>query len=901
MRALRRFLMRLARSVVRRRDEERLRREIEEHLALQTEENLRAGLSPVEARRQAVLKFGGVESVKERYRDEQGFPMLENLVGDARYGIRALLRSPGFLLVAVISLALGIGANTTIFTVANAVLHRPLPFKDPDKLVVIYEQNTKREQSRRDSPLSAMVEWQEKAQSFEQIEGMVWHSEAKTLSGEVAAERVTMQFLTPGAFSLLGVKPARGRAFTRDDAVPGNRSLIISYGLWQRRFGGDPGVIGRSVRVADELWPIVGVMPAGVWTAPWMRNIDLWTPIDMRLNELTPQTRWITTYARLKQTVTLKQAQAEMDAFALRMAEQQPDAYKDWTVKVEPVGETYARGAGTALYMLLGATGFILLIACANVANLLLARGAKRQKEIAVRMSLGAGRRRLFQQMLTESLLLSLIGGAAGIAAGRAGLRIFLAMAPDSFPRTDEIAINSNVLLFTLAVSLLTGIVFGLAPAWRAAQLRLAPMLKEGGRQSASPSRHRSNRILAVCEVTLAFVLLVGAGLMINSVLRLERVDVGYKPENLLTGRVQLGSSKYVQVLSGNMKRVTPQAPMFYQQVKERLESIPGVRSAAVASMAYSQLFWVVGRPAPPRQQLPQATVQEIGPDYFETLGISLLKGRPIDESDREGTPWVAVVNQALARSIFPDEDPLGKRLHLRFGASHGEERDDEQARLIVGVVADVKSWGPAQRAMPAIYTSDRQHQWVYPSGDSAIHLQKMLYIRSRGEPSSFGASMRQAVSEVDRDQTVFDVMPETNRLEMQIGRWRFFRNLYGIFAGLALALAVVGIYGVMSYSVAERRREFGIRMALGAETSNVLRQVLGQGLALSFAGVGIGIAAGLGLTRFLSNLLFEVQPQDPLTFLAVSLVMLAVAALSCYIPARRATMVDPANVLRTE
>ena len=825
--------------------------------------------------------------------------VLDSLLADLRFGTRTLLRSPGFTLVAVVSLALGIGANTTIFSVANGVLYRLLPFDDPGRLVVLYEQHTKRDQSRTPS-LSTMIEWQEQTVSFEQIEGIVWSAEGNTVSGDGSAERVRLQFLTPGAFSLLGVKPVRGRVFTPEDAVPENRSVIISDGLWRRRFGGDPGVLGRTVLVGDGPRPIVGVMPAGAWTAPWMRDVDMWTPIDLRRNELTPQTRWLSTYARLKQSVTLDQAQAEMEGFARRAAEQQPEAYKDWTVKIEPLAETYARGASRILYMLLGAAGFVLLIACANVANLLLARGTRRQREIAVRLSLGAARRRLFQQLLTESLLLSLIGGAVGVLVGWGGLRIFLAMAADRFPRTDEIAIDGNVLLFTLVVSLLTGILFGLGPAWRATQLNLVTMLKDGGRQSTSGGQHRSNQVLAVCEVALAFVLLVGAGLMINSVLRLQQVDVGYNPENLLTGRVQLGSSKYVEVLGGNMKRVTPQTPLFYRQVKERLTAIPGVRSAAVASAANPQPFRVVGRPDPPREQQPQASVQEIGPNYFETLGISLLKGRVIDERDREGTQWVAVVNETMARNIFPDSDPLGKLLHLRFGGA-GVGRDDEQPRLIVGVVSDVRNWGPAQRPMPAIYTSDQQHQWEYPSGASSIHLQKTLYVRTRQEPSSIATFVRQAVSEVDREQAVFDMMPEAQRLEMQIGRWRFFRNLYGIFAALAVVLAVVGIYGLMSYSVAGRRHEFGIRMALGAERSSVLRQILGQGLVLSLVGIGMGIAAGFALTRFLSNLLFEVKPQDPLTFLAVSLVMLAVALLSCYVPARRATAVDPANVLRTE
>jgi len=824
----------------------------------------------------------------------------DSLARDVRYGIRALLRSPGFTAVAVVSLALGIGANTTMFSVAYAVLYRPLPFDDPDRLVVIHEQNVKRGDVQRLPSLATIIEWQEGVRSFERIEGMVWYAETNTLTGDGAAERVRVQFLTPHAFSLLGVTPARGRLFSRDDALPENRSAVISDGLWRRRFGGDAGVLGRTLRVGDTQWPIVGVLPAGAWTAPWMADVDVWVPIDLRINELTPQTRWVTAYGRLRQTVTLEQAQAEMNGFARRMAEQRTDAERDWGVIVEPLAATYARGTGTVLYMLLAAAGFVLLIACANVANLLLARGARRQREVAVCLSLGANRRRLLQQLLTESLLLSLIGAAVGVLTGWCGLRLFVAMAADRFPRTNETSIDAPVLLFTFGVSVFTGILFGLMPALRAVRIDLVTMLKEGGRQSISRGRHRSNRLLAVCEVALAFVLLVGAGLMINSVLRLQRVDVGYNPENLLTGRVQLTSSNYVQVLPGNMKRVTRQAPLFYAQVEERLAALPGVQSVAVASAMYSQPFRVVGRPDLPRGQDPQASVQEVGPDYFRTLGVPLLKGRVIDERDREGTPWVAVINQTLARTTFPDEDPVGKLLHIRFGGA-GVAHDDERPRLIVGIVGDVKNWGPAQRPTPAIYTCDEQHQWEYPSGGSAIHLQKTLYVRSGQEPSSLSASIREVVSAVDADQPVFDVMLETQRLERQIGRWRFFRNLYGIFAILALVLAVVGIYGLMSYSVAERRREFGIRMALGARRASVLGHVLAEGLALSIGGVGIGIAAAFGVTRFLSTLLFEVRPQDPLTFMTVSLVMIVVALVSCYVPARRATAVDPAHLLRIE
>jgi predicted permease len=822
---------------------------------------------------------------------------LDGLMRDLQYGGRALLRSPSFSVVAIASLALGIGANTTMFSVAHAVLYRPLPFDDPDRLVVIHEQNAKTA-SQRLPPLASIIEWQEQARSFEQIEGIVWYAEANTVAADGGAERVRIQFLTPGAFSLLGMRPARGRLFTAADAVTGNRSAIISEGLWQRLFAGAPDIVQRTLRVGDLQWPIVGVLPGGSWTTPWLPDIDVWVPIDLRVNELTPQTRWLTAHGRLKASATIEQAQAEMDVLARRLAEQQPGVYRDWGLKIEPLAETYARGAGSVLYMLLGASGFVLLIACANVANLLLARGAGRQREVAIRLSLGAGRGRVFQHVLTESLLLSLIGGAAGVLVGWGGLRIFLAMASEGFPRAAEIAIDGNVLLFTCVVSLLTGILFGLAPAWRATTVSLVSMLKESGRPSAGGGRHRTNRLLAVAETALAFVLLVGAGLLINSVVRLQHVDVGYEADNLLSGRVQLGSSKYVEVLPENMKRVTPQAPLFYARVKERLASIPGVRSAAIASAAYSQRFRVAGRPE--SDQTPQASVQEIGPDYFQTLAIPVRKGRVIDERDRDSTQWVAVVNETLARSVFGSEEPIGKLLHLRFGGN-GVDRDDERPRLIVGVVADIKSGSPAQRPAPAIYTSDQQHQWAYPSGGSAIHLQKTLYVRTAADPAGFVGSMREVVSEVDRDQTAFDVMPETQRLELRIGRWRFFRNLYAIFAGLAVTLAIVGVYGLVSYSVAERRREFGIRMALGAEKPAVLRHVLGQGLLLSATGIAIGIVAGFGLTRFLGNLLFGITPHDPMTFVVVSVVMLGVALASCYVPARRATSVDPADVLRAE
>jgi putative ABC transport system permease protein len=824
---------------------------------------------------------------------------MQSVLGDIRYGIRSLLHNPGFTAVAVLSLALGIGANTTIFSVANALLYRPLPFHDPDRLVLIHEQNKQQESVQRRATVSTLREWRERGRSFERIEGIVWFVEGETLSGEGPAEWVSKGYVTPGAFALLGVQPFLGHEFTPEESVPGNRAVMIGHGLWQRRYGGDPDAVGRTLHYAGIPGTIVGVMPPGFWTAPFSQGVDLWVPVDFQINELSPDTRWMMAYGRLKPEVTIEQAQAEMEGFAQHMAEQNPETYKDWTLRIEPLQENYVRGSETTLYMLLGAVGFILLIACANVANLLLARASRRQKEVAIRASLGAGRWRLLRQLLTESLLLGLAGGVLGVAVGFAGLRLFVALAPARFGLADQASIDGNVLLFTVGISVLTGILFGLAPALRATSLDLVGTLKEGHKSSGGP-RQRSSRVLAVCEVALAFVLLIGAGLMISSVSRLKEVDVGYNPENLLAGTVTLASPKYREWLPNDLKRVTQQTPLFYERVVEDLGALPGVRSATAVSVTYSP-FRIMGRPAPPPDQQAGATVHEVEPGYFQTLGVPLRRGRLIGETDREGSPWVAVVNETMAQRFFPDEDPLGQLVLLTFGAGAGVGKEDQQPRRIIGVVADVKHWSPAQTPQPTIYTSDQQHQWVYPSGGASLHLQKTLLVRTAADPMSLAAPLREVVAAVDSDQTVHGIAAQTDRLEEQIGPWRFFQNLYATFAGLALALAVVGVYGVLSHSVAERRHEFGIRMALGAEKRNVLRLVLRQGLVLGLIGVAIGALASFGLTRFLGNLLFEVQPQDPLTFAAVSGGMLLVALAACYLPARRATAVDPVRALRHE
>jgi putative ABC transport system permease protein len=826
---------------------------------------------------------------------------VSSLRQDLRYAIRSLSQSRGFTLVVLLSLALGIGANTTMFSVINAVLYRPLAFEDPDRLVVISEYNLQQTRWERSPTLATLLEWQEQARSFEQIEGIVWYLEGTNVLSGGEGERVSVQFVSPGAWSVLGVTPALGRSFTTEDAGRGHRNVIISYGLWQRRFGGAPDVIGRPLRQQGQSSTVIGVMPRGFWIAPWTQEADLWISIDLRDNELSPDTRWLNAYARLAPGVTLERAQAEMDVFARRMAETRPDEYEDWGLRVEPLHEAYFGGGWDTLFTLLVAVGFVLLIACANVANLLLARAARREKEIAIRGSLGARRWRLVQQLLTESLLLGLLGGLAGIFVGWAGIRVFLALAPDWFPRAQEIAIDLRVLLFTLAVSLLTGLLFGLAPALRTSRPDLAEALKEGAGRSTRGPRQRGSRLLAVSEVALAFVLLVGAGLMMNTVIRLGHVDLGYDPGKLLVGEIELLSSKYREMLGDDMKRVTPQAGLFYDQVLDSVEALPGVRSAALVSAPQPFPFRLVGAPEPPPDQQPRAGLMEVSSRYFETLGIPLRKGRLFSERDREGTPWVVVVNEAFVRRFSPDVEPLGRYVQVELGSGGGVGRDEQQPRTIVGVVGDIRHWGPRQEPPPAMYISNRQHPWEYPSGDSRIHLRKSLIVRTAPEPLALVPAVRRVVTKADRDQLVYDLMTEKQRISSWIGPWRFFAKLYGLFAAMAILLAVVGVYGVMSYSVNQRSHEFGIRMALGAQKRDVMRQVLSEGLVMSSIGIGVGLAAGLGLTRFLASLLFEVEPYDPLTFATISLVMLLVGLLACCVPARRATTLDPVAALRHE
>ena len=826
---------------------------------------------------------------------------MRDLLWDIRYSFRMFLQHPGFVATAVLSLALGIGANTTIFSAVNVLVFRPLAFEEPHRLVLVEETNP-REEDRRDLKLSTLVELQRRGGSFEQVEGATIYIEPGTITGGAEAERIKVQFVSPGLFSLLGVRAALGRGFNPEDAAyEAGSAIVISHGLWQRRFGGSAAVLGQTLSQKSGVPAIIGVVPPGFWIYPWTRDVDVWRVLNLTNNRLTPETRWLSVLARLKPGIKLKQAQAEMDVFTRQLEEQDPKANRGWRVNVEDLQKWYFGGWSEDVYLLLGAVGFVLLIACANVANLLLARPATREREMALRVSLGAGRFRIIRQLLTESILLALLGGAFGLLFAGWGKGIFLALA-DWFPGGEQIQVDAAVLGFTLGISLLTGILFGLAPSLKASRVNLNESLKAAGSRHAGQSRQIGRSLIVIAEIALALVLLIGAGLMINSLFRLKAVNPGYNPRNLLTGTIQLADQKYLELLGGDKKKVTPQVDIFYQQILDRLQILPGVESVGIASaMGTSAQFKIVGRPAPPASEELQAAFFGVNPGYFRAMQIPLLKGRNLAEQDDARATWVVVVSESMVRLHFPGEDPIGKMLHLQFADGSGYSVLEDQPRQIVGVVGDARHWGLSDDPPPTLYVPHLQHIWVYPGGTSLRHLSRTFFVRTTSNPMKLAGALRQIVAQVDKDQAVFDIMPMEQRLSEWLGYQRFYMQLFGIFAALAVFLTVVGIYGVMSYSVARRTHEIGVRVAIGASRGRVLFLVLRQALMLTLAGVAIGIGAAIGLTRLIANWLYGVKAVDPLTFTIVSLILIGVGLLASYIPARRATRIDPVVALRYE
>ena len=830
---------------------------------------------------------------------------MATLFQDLRHAIRMLLRSPGFTLVALFSLALGISATTTIFSAIDAILLRPLPYPASDRLVSILNTSQKQPGNLQGVSTTDLVRWRKENSVFDQIELSRWGAEMNALSGAGVPERIGLEYITPGLFRLLGVQPILGHTFTEEDAEHrGYSSVAISYEFWQRHFGGDRNILGRSFFVDYDGVIVGAVLPPG---------FDLFGSIPADVYRLIPvnapdNERWLTGLGRLKPGVTVKQAQASMNVLARHLEQAYPDSNKGLGIKVESLQAGLFGWSRQILYPLFAAVAFVLLIACTNVANLLLSRASTRRKEIGIRAALGAGRARLIQQLLTESVLLSLGGGLLGSVLSIWGIKLFVTLAPRWLPHTKTISMDARVLAFTFAVSAVTGILFGLAPALRASKTDLNDSLKDGGKTSAAGSRHRTRSALVVVEVALALVLLASAGLMMNTVIRVLHADPGFHPSHLLTAEVRLIGNKYFDVSNPDKSEldiVTPQVGVYCRRVLDRVRTLPGVEAAALTDWLpmledaerMGGGFTIAGRPAVTRGDEPGAMFSAISPDYLHVMQIPLLKGRELTEKDVETSPWVVVINDAMARKFYPDQNPVGHVITLDNEALQREERPRE----IVGVVGNVRQFQLGTDPFPEIYAPYPQQAHHCTPAATETRLHKSLVLRTTSESKSFIDSVRRAVTEIDKDSPVFGITTVQETVAKSANLERFYTQLLGGFALVALLLAAIGIYGVISYSVNERRHEIGLRMALGAQSTQVMQLVLKEGLILSLTGVAIGLAGSFGATPVLSNFLYGVKAHDPLTLTLVSLFLVGITILATYIPAFRATKVDPMVTLRHE
>jgi len=811
---------------------------------------------------------------------------MATLIQEVRYAGRTLMKNPGFTAVAVLALALGIGANSAIFTLINSVLLRPLPYPESDRLMVVMRRS--RQGASPSVSIPKFDYWKKNNRVFEKVTVNDIAGAGYSLTGEGDPERVRGIRVSAEFFQVLGVSPAMGRGFLPEEDRPeGGRVVVISHGLWQRRFGGDRALIGKALTLGGESYTVVGVMPPRF---QFPIESDLWTPLRPVVKS-TDLANYLLCVARLKPGVRPEQAQSDMDRLALQLRQENPRLMFDGEgVRLTSFHEMLVGDVRPSLLVLLGAVGCVLLIACANVANLLLARAATRNKEIAIRMALGAGRARLLRQLLTESALLALAGGAVGVLLGFWGLKVLLALSPARIPLV-EIGMDARALGFSLALSLLTGLMFGLVPALHASSPRLSETLKEGTTRATSGSRRtRLRSLLVVGEMALALVLVIGAALMIESFVRLRNVPPGFDPHNVLTMQMSLAGPRFA---------ATSQVDSFMRQALQRIETLPGVVAAAtVTNLPLEQgpdlPFDIEGRP---EAEGGGAQWRAITPNYFRVMKIPLLRGRSFTEGETGQSAPVVIVNEAFAKRYFPKQDPIGERLTL--GRIMGPEFRDA-TRQIIGVVGDVKEVGLDRPTPPTMFFPCAQ---VVSAVAAIINrlLPTTWVVRTATEPLSMAPVVRREILAVDRQQPVANIRTMEQVFADSIARQNFNMLLLGVFAGLALLLAAVGIYGVMAYSVSQRTHEIGIRMALGAVRSQMARMVVGQGMVLALAGVLIGLAAAFGLTRLMASLLFGVRPANPVTFAGVSLLLTLVALVASYLPARRAMKVDPIVALRHE
>jgi predicted permease len=829
--------------------------------------------------------------------------LFTELKQDARHGLRLLARNPGFTIISALTLALGIGATSAIFSVLDAAVLQPLPFRAPDRLVFVQEVDP---QGRARPPLAAnLTAWKRASQTIENADLLGGISEY-SLASQSGGQRLRLINVGLATLATLGVEPVLGRTFRPEEAiVEGDtaQTIVISHELWQTRFGGDPRIIGQPMPGWNAAWGriVIGVMPPGFWMHPSMADADGFFAFDYpRMSGARGAT-----VARLKPAVTIEQAQAELDTLAQTSAIDGANGQTGgpWRIRLTPLPEVFTDGYSNTLYILLGAISFVLLIAAVNVANLQMSRGITRQVEMATRAALGARRGRLLRQLVIENVLLGLLGGALGVLVALLGIRIFIALAPNFYPPSEEIRLSGTVLLFTLAVAVLAGVLSGLVPAFRASRPDLHDTLKPGGRGAVGRAGQRVRHALVVVEVALALVLLAGAGLMINSYLRITREDIGVKTENLLTMEVSLqGQDKYRTRHTQAHFSVTPLVASFYDRVLERIQSLPGVRAAAVTSvlppsMGPSYPIRAIGSV---ENSNVRTQYHEVSPKYFDTVGIPLLRGRAFTDLDGENAAGVAIINETMARMLFNGEDPIGRAVQVSL-TPPGSPLEQDRVREIVGIVRDTRMRVRVE-PMPVIYVPFHQHLTDY-AGNVAffIHAHKDFVVQTDGDPRRAALSVRQAVADVDSAIAVDDVMPMTDRLAAATGNERFWVRLLGLFAALAVFLAALGIYGVIAYAVEQRLQEFGIRVVLGARNADILSLVARQGFVLTIAGLVIGIAAAFGLTRLIANQLYGVTPMDPATLGSVALVLITVAAVACYIPSRRAYSTDPLETLRAQ
>jgi predicted permease len=880
---------------------EDLDQDIREHIAMETQDNIERGMSPEEARYAAVRKFGNVTRVKEETREVWTAVWLEQLWRDIRHSLRMLRKSPGFTAVAVLTLALGIGANVATFTVVRAVLLSPLPYPHPEQLVRVYDDL--RGSNSQDVGMSVLELWdlRDKSGVFQDI-SVIWPFDANLTGGD-HPERIACLAGSPNYFTMLGVSPQLGRIFTQQDAQPGfTDGVLISDAFWHRMFGADRNVIGKKIRVDDDLYTVIGVLPPGfrhpgragsepeVFNAVGVSGAPFPAPPQRSLR-LVPGAM-----GRLKAGVTLEQAQARLNALSAELSREYPTEYPapaKWALRLVPVQEDLVGNMRTELFVLFGAVAFVLLIACVNLASLLLARSARRQREIAMRLTLGAGRGRLIGQLLTESILLASISGGVALLTVVWLKGWLLKLAPEGLPRLNEVNLSGGVLLFALAVSILTGVIFGLAPALQAARRNLVGELREGSRGTGS-SKHqiKVSRVLVTCEIALSLVLLIGAGLLLRSFWRLLEVSPGFEPHHLVTARIWIA---YPNDLSKNPYRTTEARAAFLHEVLRRVSALPGVEEAALGSgnglpmeTKPNQVLFTIDKHAAESERVPTAEVSTVTPEYFRVLKIPLIRGRVFAEADNSKGQPVALINETLARRYWHDEDPVGEQIRLTPGQTLNTENP---WITIVGVTRDIKSDGFDAASAPYLYLPVYQR----PSYASVV------YLRTGAAPGTLGDTIRREVQGVDPSVPVFAVRAMDEVIAKYLADRRFALELLGIFAGVALLLASTGIYAVMAYTFSQRTNEIGIRIALGAKRTDILKMALTEGTVTIAFGVLAGLFGSLALTRFLQSMLFSVKPTDPATFATIAALLAAVTLLACLVPAHRATRVDPLIALRHE